>query len=399
MSEIILLKKKKKIKKGQKDALKKVQYSFQLYQNIESIKVFYIVGDIDIDIDQLLNRDHFNIIVSQNDFVQVNKISRQNNSNFMEILFNTDIQRCSDLSIPVNLLRNSQQQDLLNLANLIDEYQQILQQKMKEDEYVKSMELLETEESSEYSRESTNSTQPLNALQCDEFHGWNFEQSYMKAQNAIRELKDSMKNSDNYYTYVLFQGSKYDQMKHTMGYSLQLLRDFLGLNDNQIDYLCLRKPIIINFKYQHQYIEYLFHRFQRLKMLFSQNKSGLNHFRNGLQFLCEHQTDLISFDNYCVQTRAQQYLYVLSNYKYQQDDLLWVCKVQPIGQQSASEVLKGLRNLKLFLKTEQENTKQNPFFDGQIYSGLIYEAQSEILKDKFYSIVDSHIFQNILENV
>ncbi|EAR87235.3 hypothetical protein TTHERM_00369630 (macronuclear) [Tetrahymena thermophila SB210] len=384
----------------QKDVLKKVQYKLQLIQSIDSIKVFYVVGDIDIDIDQLLDREHFNIIVSQNDFVQVNSINRQSNLNFIEIFFNTHTQRCSDFSIPVNLLRNSQQQDLLDLANLIDEYQKILQQKMKEDDCIKSIEQHETEESSsEYSRKTTNNTYPLSVLECDEFHGWNFEQSNLKAESVIRELKDSNKDSDNYYTYVIFQGRKYDQIKHTMGYSLQLLKDFLGLNDNQIDYLCLRKPIIINYKYQHQYIQYLFHRFQRLKMLFKQNQSDLNHYRNGLKFLCEYPIDLASFDNYCVQTKAQQYLYVLSNYKYQLDDLLWVCKVQPIGQQSASEVLKGLRNLKEFLKKEQENTKQNPFFDGQIYSNLIQEAQSKILKDKFYSIVDSHIFQDILENV
>ncbi|KAL4484503.1 hypothetical protein ABPG74_019680 [Tetrahymena malaccensis] len=399
MSEIVLAKKKKKIKKNQKDVLKKVQFRLQLIQDVEHTKTFYIVGDIDIDIRQLLDREHFNIIVSQNNFVKVNQAIRSNQSNFMEIFFNTDVQRCSDFTFPVKLLRESQQKDLFELANLIDEYQQILLQKMNEEECYKSFELLETDESSEDSRESTNNTQPLNELYCDEYHGWNFEQSQMKAQIAIRELKESMKDSDNYYTYVLFQGSKYDQTKHTMGYSLQLLRDFLGLNDNQIDYLCLRKPIIINYKYQHQYIQYLFNRFQRLKMLFKQNKSDLDYFRSGLKFLCEHPTDLISFDNYCVQTKAQQFLYVLSNYKYKQDDLLWVCKVQPIGDKSASEVLKGLRNLKMFLKTGEENTTKNPLFDGQIYSDLVYEAQSEILKDKYYSIVDSHIFQDILENV
>ncbi|KAL4484506.1 hypothetical protein ABPG74_019683 [Tetrahymena malaccensis] len=385
-----ILEKKKRIKKKYINGFKKARYGYILFQNVDQIKVFYVVGDIDIDVDQLLNRDYFNICVSINQFIKVTSIVRTKELDVMDIFFDTNMQRQGDLSAPIRMLRDSHQSDLNNLADVIEEYHQTIQKIMKEPKDSK----ININE-----QQQNDDQKSLSELDCDEFHGWNFEKSLEKAQKVVHDLKMEMKNQSHHYSYILFKGTKYDQVKYWFGQKLDFQRNFFCLNENQIDFLNLRKPLIFNYKFLYQYIQFLRFRFQRLKMIFSQGNSERNHFRKGLSFLFESQVDAVSVDNFIVKLKFQEYLYILSNYKNKQDDVLLVQKVLPIGNQSAQDVLKGLRNLKMYLNEEEYNSKKNPFYGGQIYTDIIYEAQSEIFKEKFYSMVDSNIYHSILENL
>ncbi|KAL4484514.1 hypothetical protein ABPG74_019691 [Tetrahymena malaccensis] len=385
-----LLEKKRRIKKNQKQGFKKVKYGYILFQNVDQIKVFYVVGDIDIDVDQLLNRDFFNACVSINQFIKVTSLVRTNELDFVDIFFDTQMQRQGDLSAPIRMLRDSRQSDLNDLANVLEEYHQTIQKKIIESLDVKNMK----------SGQLQNDYQePISELDCDEFHGWNFEKSLEKAKKVINDLHIEMKNQSHHYSYMLFKGTKYDQVKYWLGQKLDYQRQFYCLSENQIDFLNMRKPLIFNYKHLSQYIQYLTNRFKRLNMIFSQDKSVRNHFRKGLAFLFESQIDAISVDNLIVKLRFQEYMYILSNYKNQQDDVLLVQKILPIGNQSATDIVKAQRNLKMQLNEKEQNSKKNPYYGGQIYTDIIYEAQSEIFKEKFYSIVDSNVYHSILENL
>ncbi|KAL4466299.1 hypothetical protein ABPG72_022095 [Tetrahymena utriculariae] len=161
----------------------------------------------------------------------------------------------------------------------------------------------------------------------------------------------------------------------------------------------MRKPLIFNYKFLHQYIQYISFRFKRLNLLLSQNSNEKNHFRKGLQFLFDHTADIFSVDSMRVTLKSQEYQYILSNYENQQDDVLLVQKVLPIGNQSVSDVLQGYRQLKIYLNDQQENSQKNPYWTGQIFTDIIYEAQAELFIEKFYSIIDGNIYQSILENI
>ncbi|KAL4484505.1 hypothetical protein ABPG74_019682 [Tetrahymena malaccensis] len=389
MQEVIL-RKKKRIKKNQKEQLKFTKYGYVLFQNVDQIKVFYVIGDIDIDVDQLLNRDHFNICVSINQFVKVTSMVKQPDLDFVDIFFDTNVQRQGDLSVPIRLLRDSHQSDLNSLADIIEYYYQIVQKKMKQSQSIESIENIQHQ---------LPFSEPLSELDCDEYHGWNFEKSLEKAQKTIYDFKMEQKNQNNHCCYVIFKGTKHDQVKYCFGQKLDYYRHFYCLDDEQIDFLNMRKPIIFNYKHLHQYIQFVSVRFKRLIMIFNQEKSERNYFRKGLKFLFEQEIDAASVDNLSVRLKFQEYLYILSNYKNQQDDVLLVQKILPIGDKSATDILKAQRNLKSQLSEKDYYSMKNPFYGGQIYRDVIYEAQSEIFKEKFYSMVDSNIYHSLLENL
>ncbi|EAR98095.1 hypothetical protein TTHERM_00753410 (macronuclear) [Tetrahymena thermophila SB210] len=373
-----------------KKKLKQTRYGCMLIQEIDTSKVFQIAGDITIDIRQLLDRDHLNAISSWNDFIKVKEVRKFNQSQLIEVYLDSDIEMRSDISLPLRLLKSSQQKELLHLANLIEEYQSILIEKQKQDTDLIFRQQIQ---------KLICSQEPISQLDCDEFHGWNFRKSVEKAEKVINQIKQQAKDSDDHFYYVLFKGNKYDQTKCRLGYTIQNLRDFLCLNSDQIDYISLRKPIIFNYKYYHQYTEYLFNRINNSIRLLKQDKSDLDYFRSGLNFLREETLDIFSVDNLSVRIKQVQYLYVLSNYKSQMDDILWVSKWLPVNGQQPSQVLQAQRNLKKDLNEEQEKTKSNPLFDGSIYTDVIYEAQSEIFREKFYSIIDNNLYHDILESL
>ncbi|KAL4484507.1 hypothetical protein ABPG74_019684 [Tetrahymena malaccensis] len=387
----VVVHKKKRIKKNQKEQLKNTKYGYLLFQNVDQIKVFYVVGDIDIDVDQLLNKDFFNICVSINQFNKVTSMIKQPDLDFVDIFFDTNMQRQGDLSVPIRLLRDSHQSDLNSLADIIEYYNQIIQKKMKQQS--QSIQQIQS------IQHQLPISEPLSELDCDEYHGWNFEKSLEKAWKAVYDFKMEMKDSKNHCCYAIFKGYEYDQVKYCFGQKLDYYRHFYCLNEEQIDFLNMRKPLIFNYKYLHQYIQFVAARFKRLIMIFNQEKSERNHFRKGLKFLFEQEIDAVSVDNLTVRLKFQEYLYILSNYKNQQDDVMLVQKILPIGDKSATDILKAQRNLKSQLSEEEYNSMKNPFYGGQIYRDVIYEAQSEIFKDKFYSIVENNVYQSLQEQL
>ncbi|KAL4484698.1 hypothetical protein ABPG74_019875 [Tetrahymena malaccensis] len=393
MADLNLLKKKKK-KLDNNQQLRQMKYGCMLIQEINVQKVFQIAGDITIDVDQLLDKDNIKMISSWNQFIKVKQIKKQSNSQFVQMYLDTDVQMRSNLQATIEYLQKSQQKELYDLANLICEYQQVM--KIKQHQENKSNSEQQTQQiiiKQEYQDE-------YSFNDCDELHGWNFQKSLEKAEKVLNELKDSFEKSDDFYSYILFKGNKYDQSRYMIGHSLQILRDFLCLNDEQIDYITLRNPLIFNLKYQQQYTEYLFNRVKNLIRLQKQEKGDLDYFRQGLNLVKEQTLDYYSIDNLSVQVQVNHYLYVLSNYKNQIDDVLQVIKWQPVRNQSASQVLRGLRNLKKQLNQKQEQDSQmNPFSNGQIYSDLNYQKNAEIFREKFYAIIDNDMYHEILENI
>ncbi|KAL4484700.1 hypothetical protein ABPG74_019877 [Tetrahymena malaccensis] len=342
---------------------------------------------------QILNADHINAISTMNEFIKVKKIKKYNQSRFIEIYLDTDVQMRSDLSLPLKLLKDSQQNQLFILADAIEQYQQVLCTKQYEDNLLSSEQ--QTQEI------VIKKEHDFSELMCDEFHGWNFEKSTEKAEKAIYEINQSMKDSEHFYCFVLFKGQKYDQIKQRISYSTQILRDFLCLNDQQISFTTLRKPIISIYKYKDQYIDYIYNRINQQIRLLKQDKSDLDCFRQGLKFLRQETVDYISVDNFSVKVDQVQYLYVLSNYKNKMDDTLLLIKWLPIADRSASGVLQGIRNLKKYLNEEeqqkQENKCLNPLLNGSIYDDQTYQTQSQIFREKYYSIVDNFVYHDIQE--
>ncbi|KAL4484708.1 hypothetical protein ABPG74_019885 [Tetrahymena malaccensis] len=385
------LNKKKKEKLKIKRQLKQIKYGMMMIQEISDTKVFQIPGDIILDINQLLYRDSISLISSWNDFLKVKKIRKSQQARFIEVFLDTDVQMRSDLPLPLKILKNSQQKELFDLANLIEEYQNEVDSK----QFCQNINLnLKMEESSVKQEESESE------VVCDEYHGWNFEKSTEKADKIISELNNQMKDCDDYYSYILFKGNKYDQNKCRIGYSTHILKDFFCLNDEQIEQLCLRKPIIFNFKYKHQYTEYIFHRINTLLKFIKYESSNFDYFRQSINELDELSFDLYSIDNLVVKVKLKTHIHVLSNYKNQMDDILYVCKFMPIHNLSASQVLKGMRNLRNSLNENlQKNVQINWFNNQQIFSDENYQKQSQMFVDKFYSIINNPIFQDILENL
>ncbi|EAR98094.2 hypothetical protein TTHERM_00753400 (macronuclear) [Tetrahymena thermophila SB210] len=382
------VKQKKNRKVIQKRNLKKIKYGQMLIQELESTKLFQIAGDITLDINQLLNKDHITLFSSWNDFIKVKEVKKIKQPHLIEVILDTDVQIRSNLKIPVKILKNSQQIDLLELANLIEEYQKI----------VKAKQFIEKKNCQNIQEIKIKIEEDLNELDCDEQHGWSFEQSTIKAERVINELNNSMKDSDDYYSYILFKGNKYDQTKCRIGYSTHILKDFLCLNDEQIESLSLRKPIIFNLKYNYQYTSYLLNRIHNLNRLLKQEKSDLDNYRKGLNFLNEVTFNLYSIDNFVVEVKFKHYLYVLSNYKNKMDDVLWVGKCMPVRDQSASQVLKGMRNLKqCFSQEQKQQTMLNPQVNKNIFCDSNYEKQSKILINKFYPQFNNDILFDIQE--
>ncbi|KAL4466298.1 hypothetical protein ABPG72_022094 [Tetrahymena utriculariae] len=170
------------------------------FQNVDKIKVFYVLGDIDID--QFLNNDYFNMCISINDFIKVKSIKRTKELDLMDIFFEINEQRQGDLSVPIRLLRDSDQSDLYDLANVIEEYYLNLQKKKKSTKKVKP-----------FKSEQQNQEVP-NELNCDEFDGQNFDKSLQKAQKVIEDLKKEMKDQKHHFSYVVYKGKQYDQVRY-----------------------------------------------------------------------------------------------------------------------------------------------------------------------------------------
>ncbi|KAL4484707.1 hypothetical protein ABPG74_019884 [Tetrahymena malaccensis] len=352
---------------------------------------FQIYGDITINIDQLLNRLNTNQNIFCNEFIQVNSVQINKQYDWFDINIDTDFQVRHDLSAPLQILKNSQRKDLLNLANALEEYQKVLNEKMKQSSAKYELKQL--------TQDQIQSQDPEVKLTCDEQNGWNFQKSAEKAQKIINNLQENCKNNNNFYSFVLFKGNKYDQSISKVGSSTSILKNFLCLNENQISYLNFRMPSVYFLRYQNQQNEYLIHRIQNQIKFLRNDKSELDQYRQGPKLVFERFIDHQSVDNLCVRIYTQHYLYVLSNYKNKVDDVLQICNYLPIRDQTASQVLSGIRNLKKYLSKEEEESKLNPFHNGHLYSDIIYEAQSELFRDKFYSIIDNDVYHSISENL
>ncbi|KAL4484704.1 hypothetical protein ABPG74_019881 [Tetrahymena malaccensis] len=385
----ILEKKKKRIEKENKQRRqgKRIKQYIILTKEVINRISFQISGDITINIDQLLNRSYSNQNIFYNEFISVNSVQISKQYDWVDTNIDTDFQVRHDLSAPLQILRNSQRQDIFDLVNALEEYQKVLKEKVKQSSTKYQQQQL--------TQDQIQSQEPNVQLACDEQNGWNFQKSAEKAQKIIINLQEYSKNKDNHYSFVLFKGNKYDQSISKVGNSTCLLKNFLCLNENQISYLFCRMPGLYFLKYQNQQNEYLLHRIQNQIKFLRNDKSELDQYRQGPKLVNECTIDKQSVDNLCVNIQTQHYLYVLSNYKNQVDDALWVCYHQPIRDQSASEVLSGMRNLKKYLSKEEEKSKLNPFYNGQLYSDIIYEAQSELFRDKFYSIIDNNVYHSI----
>ncbi|KAL4484705.1 hypothetical protein ABPG74_019882 [Tetrahymena malaccensis] len=166
-----------------------------------------------------------------------------------------------------------------------------------------------------------------------------------------------------------------------------------------MSYLQFRMPAVYFAKYQTQQNQYLLYRIKNQIKFLKNDKSQLDQYRQGPKLVNEFTFDNQSVDNLCVRVQAKHYLYVLSNYKNQVDDALWIFQLQPIRDQTIAQVLIGMRNLKKYLSKKEEKSKLNPFYNGQLYSDIIYEAQSELFRDKFYSIIGNDVYHQISENI
>ncbi|KAL4484706.1 hypothetical protein ABPG74_019883 [Tetrahymena malaccensis] len=393
MAELALEKKKKRLEKESKQRKqgKRIkQYTF-LNKEMHNRISFQIYGDITINIDQLLNRQNSNSNIFYNEFIQVNSIKTNQQYDWVDINIDTDFQVRHDLTAPLQILRNSQRQDLLDLANALEEYQKVISEKVKQSSTQYQLQQL--------TQEQIQSQEPEVGLICDEQNGWNFQKSTEKAQKVINNLQENSKNSNNFYSFVLFKGNKYDQSISKVGYSTSFVKNFQCLNESQISYLNFRMPAVYFLRYQNQQNEYLLHRIQNQIKFLRNEKSEFDQCRQGPKLVFEFVQDHQSVDNLCVRVQAQHYFYVLSNYKNKVDDVLQICYYQPIRDQTASQVLSGMRNLKKYLSKEEEKSKLNPFYNGQLYSDIIYEAQSELFRDKFYSIIDNNVYHSISENL
>ncbi|EAR98098.2 hypothetical protein TTHERM_00753440 (macronuclear) [Tetrahymena thermophila SB210] len=382
------LSKKKNTKILNKKQLKYIKYGCMLIKEIDTINIFQIGGDITIDINQILNGDHINAISTMNEFIKVKKVNLCNQSKFLEIYLDGDVYMRNDLSLPLKLLKDSHQKELFHLADVMEQYQQILYKKQFEDNKQSS-----EQQTQEIIIKMENN---LNEPECDEFHGWNFEKSTEKAEKVMNDINQSLNNQEHFYAFILFKGEKNDQIKQRICYSTYVLRDFVCLNDEQISYIALRKPIVSIYKYKHQYVDYLFNRINCQIRLLKQGKSDLDCFRKGLTFLGQETVDYISIDNLSVKVNQVQYLYVLSNYKYKMDDTLLLIKWLPIANQSASQVLQGMRDLKKYLN-EQQNQQLNPLLNGSIYNDQKYLKQSQLFREKYYSIIDNYMYHDFQE--
>ncbi|KAL4484711.1 hypothetical protein ABPG74_019888 [Tetrahymena malaccensis] len=389
MAELALEKRKKKIEKENKlrKCVNRVKYGFQMTKEIHNRISFQISGDITINIDQLLNRQQFSQNFFYNEFIQVNSVQINKQYDWVNINMDTDVKVRHDLSAPLKILRNSQRQDLFDLANALEEYQKILKEKAKQSSAEQQLKQLKYDK--------VESQEPEVDFACNEDNGWNFQKSVEKAEKIINDLKESNKNKDNHYSFILFKGNKYDQSIYRVGNSTCILKNFQCLNENQISYLYFRKPAVYFLKYQNQQNEYLLHRIQNQIKFLKNDQSELEQYRQEPKLVNEFTFDQQSVDNLCVRIESKNYLYILSNYKNQVDDVLWINIQESIGDQSASQILQGMRNLKKYLNEDQQNSKLNPFYEGQLYSDIIYEAQSELFRDKFYSIIDNNIFHQL----
>ncbi|EAR98096.2 hypothetical protein TTHERM_00753420 (macronuclear) [Tetrahymena thermophila SB210] len=391
MEDLVTINKKKRDKIKRKKQLKQTKYGMILIQEISDTKIFQIPGDITLDLNQLLHKDSIQLISSWNAFLKVKQIKKSLQSKFIEVYLDTDVQTRSDIPLIIKLLKDSQSKELFDLANMIEEYQNVVQSK----QLLQNLKIEQKMEQIIIKQEEDQSEEV-----CDEYHGWNFEKSAEKAEKIINDLINSMKDSDDHYTYLLLKGNKYDQIKSRLGYSTQILRNFLCLNDEQIEQLCLRKPIIINIKYKHQYTEYLFNRINNLVRALKQESSDLDYFRQSCNELNQLTFDLYSIDNLVVKVQYKQYLYVLSNYKNQMDDILYIGKCMPIRNQSASQILQGMRNLR---KNLSEICQQNSYMNYLSYQLILndqnYIKQSLNFVDKFYTIINNDIFSDILQNL
>ncbi|EAR98092.2 hypothetical protein TTHERM_00753380 (macronuclear) [Tetrahymena thermophila SB210] len=391
MSETTFLKNKKgeDMIVNNKKLLKQIEYNFQLIKEIALPNIFQIAGDITINIDSFLNQDYLFTNFSVNEFITAKYVKMYREQQVIDIQMDTDIQVRNDMSLPLELLKRSQRQDLFYLANVIEEFQKTLNEKKKLNLDLQSEEPIQ---------QTTCQLEPLSEQICDEFNGWDFEKSVEKAEKVINNIKEQMKNSDIHYSYVLSKGNKFDQSIYRVGNSMQILKDFMCLNNDQIAYIANRKPTLFYFKHQHQLISYLINRIKTQIMFLKNDKKYLDQYRNEPKLLSENTINISSVDNLVVEVQIQTYLYILSNYQNQVDDILWLTIQKPIRDQSPSEVLKGLRNLKKYLNEQQQNTKLNPFYNGQLYTDVLYDAQSEIFRDKFYSIIDNNLYHQVLDN-
>ncbi|KAL4484710.1 hypothetical protein ABPG74_019887 [Tetrahymena malaccensis] len=316
--------------------------------------IYQIAGDITLNINQLLNEQLLHENYNYNEFIQVKSCKMLDKYQWFDIQMDTYAQVRNNIQIPVQILRNSQSQDLFFIASALEEYQKVLNEKMNQDYELQVNQLTQ--------KAIINQLEPTSQFDCDEQSGWNFEKSLQKAEKVIKILKQSNKYEGNHQNYILFKGNKYDQSISRIGSSTSILKSFYCLNENQISYLSVRTPAMHFYRYQNQH------------------NHELDQYRSEPKLVNEYTFDHQSVDNLCV------------------DNVLWICYHQPIRDQTASQVLNGMRNLRKYLNEEEEKSKLNPFYNEQLYSDIIYEAQSELFRDKFYSIIDNNVYHQISDN-
>ncbi|EAR98097.2 hypothetical protein TTHERM_00753430 (macronuclear) [Tetrahymena thermophila SB210] len=198
------LSKKKNTKIKYKKQLKYIKYSSMLIKEISAINIFQINGDLTLDIDQILYVDHIHALSTMNEFIKVKKVNLCNQSKFIEVYLDGDTSVRNDLSLPLKLLKDSHQKELFHLADVIEQYQQILWEKQYK--YNKKSSKQQTQEI--MFKIQNNLSEP----ECDEFHGWNFEKSTEKAEKVIKDFNES-NDQEHFYAFILFKGEKYDQIK------------------------------------------------------------------------------------------------------------------------------------------------------------------------------------------
>lgn len=77
-------------------------------KQIDQPTQFYIIGDTVIDIDQLMSHDNVKIITAHNNFRKALSVNRRRNYDMVEVILDTDAHGIIDLSMIVNMLRQTQ---------------------------------------------------------------------------------------------------------------------------------------------------------------------------------------------------------------------------------------------------------------------------------------------------
>ncbi|EAR86731.1 hypothetical protein TTHERM_00197950 (macronuclear) [Tetrahymena thermophila SB210] len=391
-----------KVNKNQKKVLtKKVpNYSYIIIQEIPDLLQFHLFGDFYIDLNQLRNLDRIQVIQPVSFFKKTISVVDNKKMNMVEVTMSSGVSGMKEFRFVIDMIKTMQNKDLVFLIDQLEYYQDL----------IISNGLLQLDSSNENSLigSSQNQSQqqqiPLyNNIREDlrSQSSWSFAKSLNLAYKSINELNEKCNNQNSFFMYCIYRGSKYEQNLEILGYPKTVLHNFLCLNDNQINYILMRRPFMTPKVLQNKYLEMFYSKTQAFKYQFSDHKNLIfAQNQHPFKFKENDFYDLLTVDNILVSFEVEYLMQNLSDYKDMCSDMLFIIKYKPVGNFKAEDIIKSQRFFRNNIVQKSGNSSEGQEEECNLSSefnfyDIIYRAKSELFIEKYYNLIDSDSFHDI----